>query len=78
MADFADPWVQAGSGQGGAAASAPGGGGAGGGERDEVLPIRVEPGCPPPLLGEHTEAVLQDVPGSSDTEIAPLRSNGSI
>jgi hypothetical protein len=34
---------------------------------------RVEHGRPPPLLGEHTEAVLRDVLGSSDAEIARCR-----
>ena len=76
-AAFADPQVQAGAGHGGAAASAPGRGGTDGGEPNGVLPIRVEPGRPP-QLGEHSEALLQDVPGSSDTEIVPRRSNGPI
>jgi crotonobetainyl-CoA:carnitine CoA-transferase CaiB-like acyl-CoA transferase len=39
---------------------------------------RVEPGRPPPLLGEHTDAVLRDVLGSSDAEIARWRSQGAI
>jgi crotonobetainyl-CoA:carnitine CoA-transferase CaiB-like acyl-CoA transferase len=38
----------------------------------------VEPGRPPPLLGEHTEAVLRDVLGSSDAEIARWRNQGAI
>ena len=38
----------------------------------------VEPGRPPPLLGEHTEAVLRHVLGSSDAEIARWRSQGAI
>jgi crotonobetainyl-CoA:carnitine CoA-transferase CaiB-like acyl-CoA transferase len=39
---------------------------------------RVEPGRPPPLLGEHTDAVLRHVLGSSDAEIARWRSQGAI
>jgi crotonobetainyl-CoA:carnitine CoA-transferase CaiB-like acyl-CoA transferase len=39
---------------------------------------RVEHGRPPPLLGEHTEAVLRDVLGSSDAEIARWRDQGAI
>ena len=38
----------------------------------------VEHGRPPPLLGEHTEAVLRDVLGSSDAEIARWRNQGAI
>ena len=32
----------------------------------------------PPLLGEHTEAVLRELLGKSDGEIARLRANGVI
>ena len=56
----------------------PGGGGAGGGEPDEVLPHLREPGRPPPLLGEHTDAVLRHVLGSSDAEIARWRNQGAM
>src|SRR5690606_27407079 len=33
---------------------------------------------PPPVLGEHTEAVLRDLLGKSDTEIAALRDAGVV
>ena len=33
---------------------------------------------PPPLLGEHTEAVLKDLLGKSEAEIAALRAAGAI
>jgi crotonobetainyl-CoA:carnitine CoA-transferase CaiB-like acyl-CoA transferase len=39
---------------------------------------RVEYDRPPPLLGEDTEAVLREILGSSDAEIALWRSQGAI
>jgi crotonobetainyl-CoA:carnitine CoA-transferase CaiB-like acyl-CoA transferase len=33
---------------------------------------------PPPLLGEHTEAVLREILGKSDGEIARLRDSGVL
>jgi len=37
-----------------------------------------EPGDAPPHLGEHTETVLREDLGLSDTDIAALRETGAI
>jgi crotonobetainyl-CoA:carnitine CoA-transferase CaiB-like acyl-CoA transferase len=36
------------------------------------------PVAPPPRLGEHTEALLRELLGADDAELAKLRAEGAI